>query len=234
MGLDITSLEVLLLAIKHAKSGSVLTLGRQGIHISYQVCKYLCEKHGFTMPPTAMDKYCEKLLLHLGASRVDSMDNSHYEQATFVHDLNNPVKDTPKYDLIYDGGTTEHIFNVTQVYDNIIDMLNVGGIFCSVTPNNNQSGHGFYQFSPEMYLRVLSPKYEMEIVNIWVTRVDSQLDTWEYILPTEKCPTRRNSFKFDDTQMVYNLVIARKISNERQRLTISHPHQYSYEHIEWT
>lgn len=234
MGFDVTALEAFLIAFKIKRPVDVLTLGRQGIHLPYQTCKFLCEKHGFTMPENVMDNYCEKLSRHLGATKVDSIDNSPYERATFVYDLNNKIPiNLSKYDFIYDGGTTEHIFNVAQVYDNIFDMLNIGGILCSVTPNNNQSGHGFYQFSPEMYLRICERKYGMEIINIWVAKVDSQMETWERILPTEQFPNGRNDFKFGGSEMTYNIVIARKISNDRKRLTIDHPQQFSYEKLEW-
>ena len=56
-----------------------------------------------------------------------------------------------KFDFILDGGTIEHIFNCPQVLDNIIYLLEIEGILCSITCNNNFSGHGFYQFSPDFF-----------------------------------------------------------------------------------
>ncbi len=38
-----------------------------------------------------------------------------------------------------------------------MDMVAVGGHFLAVTPANNQMGHGFYQFSPELFFRVFTP-----------------------------------------------------------------------------
>ncbi len=144
MGIDITALEILVLALKLHKPKKVLTIGRQGIHIQFSLCRYICEKHGFTLSESSIDKYCEKFFKHFGAEIVDSIDKSTYENATIIHDLNLPILTNNKYDFIYDGGSTEHIFNIAQVYDNIFELLEIRGFFCSVTPNNNQSGHGFY------------------------------------------------------------------------------------------
>ena len=108
--------------------------------------------------------YCEEFFLSFGFLNIDSIDNSSYENSSIIHNLNTPYNNTKKYDYIYDGGTTEHIFNVPQVFENIINLLEIDGIFCSVTVNNNFSGHGFYQFSPELYLSMFTSNYGMEIL----------------------------------------------------------------------
>ncbi len=45
-----------------------------------------------------------------------------------------------------------------------MEMVKVGGHFLAITPANNFFGHGFYQFSPELFFRVLSPEngFQME------------------------------------------------------------------------
>src|ERR1700730_13487312 len=49
--------------------------------------------------------YCEQLLLDiLGASKVESFDNSDYENATYVADLNLPLDKFGEYDTVFDGG----------------------------------------------------------------------------------------------------------------------------------
>ena len=68
----------------------------------------------------------------------------------------NIFNSSKKYQYIYDGGTIEHIFNIPQVIENIIDILDINGLFVSITCNNNFSGHGIYQFSPEFFLAVFS------------------------------------------------------------------------------
>ena len=86
------------------------------------------------------------------------MDASDYERATVIHDLNEPIPERlyDQYDIIFDGGTIEHIFDVKTVFDNVKKMLKVNGVFLSVNGGNNHLGHGFYQFSPDLYRAVFS------------------------------------------------------------------------------
>jgi len=50
----------------------------------------------------------------LGASKVSAMDVSEYEGADILHDLNVPAPANlhERFDLLIDGGTLEHVFNV--------------------------------------------------------------------------------------------------------------------------
>ena len=52
-------------------------------------------------------------------------------------------------------GNAQHIFNVPTAFANCMQMIKVGGHFLSMTPCNNFMGHGFYQFSPELFWSVL-------------------------------------------------------------------------------
>ena len=56
-----------------------------------------------------------------------------------------------KYDVIFDGGTAEHIFNFPQVLKNIHDLLKLGGIIIHASPSHNHVDHGFYMFSPTVF-----------------------------------------------------------------------------------
>jgi SAM-dependent methyltransferase len=100
----------------------------------------------------------EPLFVALGAEKITSMDFSDYQGATIRHDLNSPVDTSHHgvYDFVFDGGTIEHVFNFPVAIRNAMEMVKVGGSFVSVTPANNQMGHGFYQFSPELFYNVLS------------------------------------------------------------------------------
>src|SRR5262249_39640930 len=134
------------------------------------------EKHGF---PAGAFKGGEKALhaepcfLSLGARAVFSMDVSAFEGATFIHDLNQPVGDELKqrFDLVYDGGTLEHVFNFPTALKNCMEMVRVGGRFFMHTVTNNWCGHGFYQFSPELFFRALSRDNGYEVERMVVHRV---------------------------------------------------------------
>ena len=46
----------------------------------------------------------------LGATKVESFDNSDYEQATHIADMNLPIEGAETYDTVLDAGTLEHIY----------------------------------------------------------------------------------------------------------------------------
>lgn len=96
----------------------------------------------------------------LGVRHVDEVDASDYEGASIVHDMNQPLPSQyhQRYDVVYDGGSMEHIFDVRQVLENIGNMLKIGGLYVVTTSANNLLGHGFYQFSPEFFYRYLCPE----------------------------------------------------------------------------
>ena len=102
--------------------------------------------------------YAEPVYRLLGAQEVESIDASGYENATHVHDLNAPIPEHLKgrYDFVDDGGTIEHVFHFPQAIKNCMEMVKVGGSLQLHVPANNMSGHGFYQFSPDLFYRVLS------------------------------------------------------------------------------
>ncbi len=102
--------------------------------------------------------YAEKFLEFLGAEEAVAIDNSAYEGAAIVTDLNAPIDASFKerFSVVLDGGCLEHIFNFPQAIRNCMEMLEVGGHFLGITPANNFCGHGFYQFSPELYFRIFT------------------------------------------------------------------------------
>lgn len=104
----------------------------------------------------------------LGAKNVSSMDVSTYEGATLIHDLNQPVPPEleERFDVVIDGGMLEHIFQFPVAIDNSMKMLKPGGHLILLTVANNNYGHGFYQFSPELVHRVLSPENGFEIARM--------------------------------------------------------------------
>jgi hypothetical protein len=69
-----------------------------------------------------------------------------------VVDLNQPAPAelVGRYDIVYDGGTMEHCFNVGQVIRNIGAFARVGGFIIHVNPLNYYN-HGFFNFNPTFY-----------------------------------------------------------------------------------
>ena len=138
----------------------VLTLGRLHNYTSPRDVGKILERHKFPAPDErpGTTQFAEHLFRAIGAGRVDSLDISDYEGATVLHDLNEPPPPELRgaFDLVVDGGTLEHVHNVSQAFDNLIALVRPGGHIAMITPANNQCGHGFYQFSPEMIYRTFS------------------------------------------------------------------------------
>ncbi len=103
-----------------------------------------------------MGGYAEPFLKWLGYERIESMDFSEYEGCSLTHDLNVPVPEDwhGRYDVVFDGGTLEHVFHFPNAIANAMKLVRTGGVFVGCSPSNNYNGHGFYQFSPELFCRI--------------------------------------------------------------------------------
>lgn len=99
----------------------------------------------------------ESVFRAMGATRFETMDASSYEGAHICHDLNTPLAaGHSQYDVVYDGGTLEHVFNFPVAMANLMKVTALNGSLIIHTVANNFCGHGFYQFSPELLMRCLS------------------------------------------------------------------------------
>jgi len=212
------------------------TLGRQGLYgsINNSNSKSIDEllKHMDTGTPRSIFKepYCEQLLSHLGADLVESFDYSAYEGCTFIHDMNTPLPETHKnkYTLVYDGGASEHMFNVPVVYKNIMDMTVVGGHVITSVPANNFCGHGFYQFSPEFFFNLFSEKNGFEVKLLSYAHEVPPYQSKLWIIQNPVLLKRRVKINTFKPTLLY--ACARKIA-EVPELTI--PQQSDYENVSW-
>ena len=245
MGIDIVGFHSFLHAITCVKKyDNVLTLGRQGLDIDFELANYIGRQYGIefsnNIPFLPWEEispykaYCEKMIKCFNFTNIDSMDYSTYENATVIHNLNTPIPyHLKKYDLIVDGGTIEHVFNVPQVFENIINLLDINGIFVSITCNNNYSGHGFYQYSPDLFASIMQKKYGMELLSLKLAKLNTEPAEWHDVSNINNNDDGRNLFHFDTNIPVYIICIARKISNERLNLILDPPNQFSYEEVQW-
>ena len=102
---------------------------------------------------TSLNQTSESLFQGLGFYTIDSMDISDFEGANITHDLNYPIPQKLKqqYNCVFDGGTSEHVFDVKSSLFNTHELLKVGGVAIHAVPINNLVNHGFYQFSPALF-----------------------------------------------------------------------------------
>lgn len=158
---------------------SVLTLGRLDSMLTEDWLRKLSVTYGADVSglDQKREPYAEAFFKRLGAERVESLDHSAYQGCSVVHDLNEPLpRDQTRegYDLVYDGGTLEHVFHFPNAIANCMSLVKTGGHFMCSSPANQWLGHGFYQFSPELYFRVFSPENGFEIVRIFLVEFSNR------------------------------------------------------------
>ena len=114
----------------------------------------------------------EFLKTFLGVESLTVIDNSAYEGAQVIHDMNVAVPESlvGRFDVVIDGGTLEHVFNFPTAVSNVMRMVKVGGTAFITTPANNLCGHGFYQFSPELMFRVFTKANGFELREVLIAK----------------------------------------------------------------
>jgi hypothetical protein len=208
VGIDFHGLRFLQIAAANRPLCAVLTLGRQEVHLSCSDQASLLGLRGefkFGDSP-----HCESLLSHFfGASKVDSMDISDFEGATILADLSKPISSFDgNFDSILDFGTLEHVFNFPQAIENICRMTARGGIIIHVLPSNNFNGHGFYQFSPELFFSMYSKPNGFADTQVFLADLSDQEGWFEV-----KIPSNGNRHAYESSSPVYVLVKTIKVSD---------------------
>lgn len=146
----------------------MLTLGHQSQYLDQAFIADLAARHGIAACPDDLhrDTYADRFFrIFLGAETVVALDASAYEAAGLIHDLNLPLpaEHEQQFDVVFDGGALEHVFNFPVAVASCMRALAVGGSFVSSTIANNCMGHGFYQFSPELFFRMFSAEFGFRV-----------------------------------------------------------------------
>lgn len=146
-------------AVRKPFTGSLLTLGKQELLMSSYQLSHYAKLAGISLDiPSYEDPYQpmvdKDFFSLLGFSHTQSLDYSDFEGASIPFDLNSG--DTPEayreaFDVIYDGGTIEHIFHLPNALKSLIWMLKPGGRLIHLSPAANHLEHSFYMFSPTFF-----------------------------------------------------------------------------------
>ena len=176
MGVDINTSRCLLylrkLGVDFTRTAMI---GRQTLHVQRRALQESFREFGQVLDDarveeiyTRSDGFADELLVHLGATEVHSFDVSAYEGPTHLHDMNTAVPEALKgqYSMVLDGGTLEHVFNFPVAIRNCMEMVRIGGHYVGIVPANNWMGHGFYQFSPELYCGIFTRENGFELVSL--------------------------------------------------------------------
>ena len=218
MGLDTHALNFIRYSTLKRPLGKTLTIGRQHVHIRKNLATLLNVKK------IECDEYfCEEILEnYLGATKVESIDISENDGATIKHDLNCPVEQNlgSKYQSIIDLGTSEYIFNVSQALINYSEMVSTGGQIIHVLPADNFNGHGFYQFSPELFFSLYSEERGYSELEMFIADL-SDMQNWHKVVP----PSRGGRILFSSINPCYLLV---KVVKNEEKLEAKSIYQSDY------
>jgi hypothetical protein len=179
MGIRFNAVHLLaksLLALGDLKGKTILTIGVQDCYFTYDEIVDFLRRHHIAHTPVpaneillttgfewAESSHAETYrhfihqrtlfrLLGFGPDDIRSMDHSSFEGADVIQDLNLPVPEalSSKYDLIFDGGTIEHVFSIKDALFNMSRMCKVGGVVVNFSPVD-YINHGFINLSAEIF-----------------------------------------------------------------------------------
>jgi SAM-dependent methyltransferase len=237
VGIDIHNLNFL----AHAQDlgvrfGRTLAIGRQALFIEDHELEAFARRR--QLPPlqapartATQPRYFEPLMQQwLGTEDAESVDASPYEHATHIHDMNQPwpagAAQRGHYDAVLDFGCLEHVFNFPVAWRNCVDLCRVGGHVLHALPANNLSGHGFYQFSPELFFNLYQPAHGFELRGLWFAMTQEPRYWWRVANPMEV----KRRVNLCNSHEVYLLVLARKL---REPGVLPAPQQSDYAQDEW-
>jgi hypothetical protein len=89
-----------------------------------------------------------------------------------------------------------------------MEMVRVGGHYLGITEASNFSGHGFYQFSPELFFRVFAPENGFTTERMLI-RECARSKPWYRVVDPKELKTR---VEFRSTYPAYLMVQARRVS----------------------
>lgn len=186
MGIDKNGARFLLYAkLSGVDFSSTMMIGRQSLHLKPSELAAAVKQFGFTCDQDTIEMvykrdqgYADEFIRCIGGQRIDSIDYSSYEGATHIHDMNMPVAQELHggYTAVLDGGSLEHVFNFAVSVKSGMEMVAEGGHYLAITPMNNFVGHGFYQFSPELFFQVFTPVNGYRLVSLFAFAAGS--DRW--------------------------------------------------------
>lgn len=177
MGITFHEFKFLEYLTKNQKLGEVVTLGRLEVVMrpvdieELGLKRYLNDNNFFAD---------EIILKKFEAKKLITIDNSNFEKANLIIDLNEPLKDNiNKYDTVIDFGTSEHVFNVGECIRNISKLCKINGNIIHSLPANNNCGHGFWQFSPELFFSIYCEENGYQNTEVFIFDLTDREFVWK-------------------------------------------------------
>lgn len=215
-----------------AVGDDIVCLGRPELFLSRQQAAGLARSFATGWSELRLDaitstQHAEDFLAAAGFTDIRSLDASSYEGAAIIHDLNRPLPDqlAGTASFVYDGGTIEHVFDVATAFSNATRLLRVGGTLLISAAANGQCGHGFYQYSPELFYRYLEAN-GFANVNVYLVGLLTP-NRWRRAADPKELGRRVQFLTAEPTQII---VTARKAAEVFPPVV---PQQSDYAELNW-
>lgn len=214
-----------------AKRG--LVLGRQKLHLKgkglIKLTRQL-KRYGIDVVPEDLiqeDGFAEKFFSTLGYPKLEAMDFTPSEGAEHIHDLNRTIPEhlEDQFDLIIDGGTTEHVFHIGTALENCHAMLKPGGVMMSFVAADGWFGHGFFQLGPDVPWRYWHHCLGYEVLEVGAQERKAKKKYSAIPDPTGK--RRGGSQSFDGPTML--LYAIRKPLTQKEKTSPVQGHYIGYQ-----
>jgi len=135
---------------------TMLTLGVQDSFVDLKRLNKLCLD--FNVVPDLFEgdlsgRYIDtQVIFKQFKIKVYTLDFSDFEGADFILDLNIIAQEiSHTFDIVFDGGTLEHVYHLDNAMQNIGNFTKVAGLTIHLNPTSNHVDHGFYSFSPTFF-----------------------------------------------------------------------------------
>ncbi len=177
MGYTFNSLSRILDQASIFRGKDILTLGTLYPFVDKHEAKVLAQR-GLRVD-TPKERFSQHMFVEvLGATSCHSLDVSEYQQSEIICNLNLPLPDRyiGQYDIVFDGGTLEHLSNLPTAISNILGLLRKGGIYYFGVPCNNWVNHGFFQFSPTFFTDLCIDNPDLELLELHVNTTQKYYD----------------------------------------------------------
>jgi SAM-dependent methyltransferase len=146
-----------------AQRHRLFDLGPQDVQASRSSLAASIERHLGVDPAPLLDRFCDGdsprrdcQLAYYSLFGIDHYRSADLDddRADYKIDLNREAPDVGRgtFDVVTNFGTAEHIFNISQVFTTMHELLAPGGLALHVVPAFAFPNHGFYTPNPNLFV----------------------------------------------------------------------------------
>jgi hypothetical protein len=210
MGINYKTLKFLEKNIKKKKL-SMATIGRQELHF----------------PTPQNTRFTDNFLIKkFNLKKLVSFDINKLEGASEIKDFDNPINYKEKFDIFFDGGSLQHIFNIPQALKNIIKMTKLNGTIIHTVTFDGFQGFGLYQLSPEIFFNLYNKNNGFKNTKIYL--IENLNNKFWYKINKKTKNKFNNFFSYGQLSIYVSTIKTKELVQinikQKQKLAYNHSH----------